>query len=630
MKSKTSCFNKTIFLKNITHFWPIWLIILGWNLFVLPFMLYNYSLGYTDADKTSPKGFEAAQICDIASAIDDYASPGFIFIFSVLAVMAVFSYLYNSRAAYTMHALPVTRKELFVTGYISGLLFLIVPEFIGFLTGTLVSNMCGYPHTNYLLKGMLFAMGISFFFYSFTVFIAMFTGQLFAVPIFALILNILYVGCKLLVGFLLETLSYGMPIPYSAGPLDVLSPLYYMYNAVGPEYDYSGAYSICRGYFGTETVIGYALVAIVLVILAYLIYGIRNIETAGSLISIPWIAPVFRWGVAFCGAAMFALIFCGVLQVTTGKGAFFMILIVAVLSGMICFFGAQMFLEKGFRVFKKKRFIECASFLGIVVVLVVGVECDLFGLERNVPEVSDVKSAYIDCYYIARGTKPEEIEDIIKIHKEIIASKKEFEAFEDADASLATLDVKYFFKNGTVLMRSYDIPTTREYAEGTDTVIEKVAEMMNDKDVHMENLFGVNYEEAEVKSGRLSLFKNGEYSTTVDFGKEETEKLYQALLKDMENGNFTGSFGHPDWHDDTYSKNTYHNELCFLYSNKNEVSLSGEYDPGMWEPDVVDGVEEGYVKLNKNCKNLIAALIEIGAIQSEEDLTTVAEMEELE
>ena len=42
MKSKTSCFNTTIFKKNFTHFWPIWSIILGLQLFMVPFMLYAH------------------------------------------------------------------------------------------------------------------------------------------------------------------------------------------------------------------------------------------------------------------------------------------------------------------------------------------------------------------------------------------------------------------------------------------------------------------------------------------------------------------------------------------------------------------------------------------------------------
>lgn len=204
MKLKTSCFNKTIFKKNITHFWPIWLIVLGWNLFVLPFMIYTNSLQYRMENGMTQKQIAASRSSDILRLVGVYTEPAMLFIFSVIAVMAVCSYLYNSRSANTIHALPVTRKELFITNYISGLLFLIVPEFVGFLAGTLVSAACGYTNMDYLLKGLLFAWGISFFFYSFTVFIAMFTGQLFAVPIFALIINFLYVGCKALLPVLWE------------------------------------------------------------------------------------------------------------------------------------------------------------------------------------------------------------------------------------------------------------------------------------------------------------------------------------------------------------------------------------------------------------------------------------------
>ena len=39
MQSRTSCFNKTIFKKNITHFWPIWGIYLVFLLYALPLTL---------------------------------------------------------------------------------------------------------------------------------------------------------------------------------------------------------------------------------------------------------------------------------------------------------------------------------------------------------------------------------------------------------------------------------------------------------------------------------------------------------------------------------------------------------------------------------------------------------------
>lgn len=49
MKSKISCFNKTIFKKNVTHFWPIWLVYMGYLVFALPVNLWlnmaNYNGG---------------------------------------------------------------------------------------------------------------------------------------------------------------------------------------------------------------------------------------------------------------------------------------------------------------------------------------------------------------------------------------------------------------------------------------------------------------------------------------------------------------------------------------------------------------------------------------------------------
>ena len=67
MKSKTSCFNKTIFNKNFTHFWPIWLIVMGWNLFILPFMIYNNSLQYKMMTGLTEKELAAMKETDIIS-----------------------------------------------------------------------------------------------------------------------------------------------------------------------------------------------------------------------------------------------------------------------------------------------------------------------------------------------------------------------------------------------------------------------------------------------------------------------------------------------------------------------------------------------------------------------------------
>ena len=85
MKSKTSYFNKTIFKKNITHYWPIWGIILFWNLFLLPFMLYDNSLQYRYFTNMTQAQMDQQRLSDVTSLLQIYITPGLLFIFSVAA-----------------------------------------------------------------------------------------------------------------------------------------------------------------------------------------------------------------------------------------------------------------------------------------------------------------------------------------------------------------------------------------------------------------------------------------------------------------------------------------------------------------------------------------------------------------
>lgn len=46
MKSKTSCFNKTIFLKNMTRFWPVWAVYLAYLFFNMTVRMFLNTRNY--------------------------------------------------------------------------------------------------------------------------------------------------------------------------------------------------------------------------------------------------------------------------------------------------------------------------------------------------------------------------------------------------------------------------------------------------------------------------------------------------------------------------------------------------------------------------------------------------------
>lgn len=230
MKSKTFCFNRTIFKKNFTHFWPLWLLYQIYLLVVIPVWWWQkaaspyYYYGTGNEDTT----YRMYQLVELA--VHRMIPPLPVFFFAVAAALAVFSYLYSAKSANMMHALPVNRLELYVTNYLSGLIFLIVPEIITFFITVLVCLANQFTCIQYLFAALLAQAGVTFFAYSLAVFVAMFTGQAFAMPCYYVIVNYLYVGCMFIVAKVIETISYGIENAWNPGKSCILSPLYYLNN----------------------------------------------------------------------------------------------------------------------------------------------------------------------------------------------------------------------------------------------------------------------------------------------------------------------------------------------------------------------------------------------------------------
>ena len=121
MKLKTSFFNKTIFAKNLTLFWPIWTVYL---LFLLAMLPLNLLIRFQRQVGTQRIGYSLeqrnlAELNEVLSQLN--LTMVAVFIVAGILAMALFNYLFNSRSANMIHALPVTRGELFGTNVISGL-----------------------------------------------------------------------------------------------------------------------------------------------------------------------------------------------------------------------------------------------------------------------------------------------------------------------------------------------------------------------------------------------------------------------------------------------------------------------------------------------------------------------------
>ena len=208
MKSKISFFNKTIFLKNITLYWPIWG---AYTLLVFIFQPIIY--GVANAMSLRFDGYTQSQkLQDLVSCL--YFGPYVVIIAftAVILGMALYSYLYNSKSANMIHSLPVDRTQLFGTALISGWVCLIVPLFASAGLMTILCLCYNVPGIIYVWQFFLVAAGLAVVAFSIVTICAMFTGHIVVLPLYVVAVNYLSWVIYYLIQIVITTFGYVVPI----------------------------------------------------------------------------------------------------------------------------------------------------------------------------------------------------------------------------------------------------------------------------------------------------------------------------------------------------------------------------------------------------------------------------------
>ena len=654
MKLKTSFFNKTIFAKNLTLFWPIWTVYL---LFLLAMLPLNLLIRFQRQVGTQRIGYSLEQrnLAELNEVLGQLnLTMVAVFIVAGILAMALFNYLFNSRSANMIHALPVTRGELFGTNVISGLAFLIVPEAISFITSVFVCLAYGVTCVQHLASWLIAMIGISFFSYGMAVFCAMLTGQMFAVAAYYVIANFLYVGVRSIIGLIISTLTFGVEYydVINAIHLERLSPFYYLYRLVsfnGKTKWQNDQSTIITGitFEGAEIIAGYAVFALLLYVLAYLLYRKRKLEKAGDLLTVSFVKPIFRWGVGFTGSLVLAYV---VSEVVKGMciGSTVKSLIVGMLIfGLIFFFVAEMLIQKSFKVFHKKKWLEWAAF-SVFLLCAFGGMCGVSnGLENKMPESEDVAVAFIEQSYPIEYDG-ENAKEVIELHHNILNHKEELKKDVYIGNNYNTMTIKYVLKNGERFQRTYAIPQDK-VVEG---VSETIYNMEENTDAMLKNQFCYDYKQTVLVSGSLDLYDshiNSKGSRTIS--EKDIEMIYNAFLKDLEEHNiqkyYMANYSYMyDQQTTQYTSDlyfdirlpegaTFQNMYKRFMNYPMEEAINGQMQVLSEEEEMEQG---GYGRIpyeykrdgnwrvgilfGEDCTNLVQALVDCGIIESEDELET--------
>ena len=560
MRSKTSCFNGTLFRKNLSRYWPLWgLASFGGALFPLA-MLVN--LLHSGFDFWTPLETTQAYYNVLS-----YGVPVISIVYAVLCAMAVWNYLYNARSVGLMHTLPIRREGLFVTNVLSGLVMMAIPYAVTGVLIVLVSFLYGGFEPVGVLVTILGVAGESIFFFGLATFCAFIVGNVFMLPALYGLLNFLAVLTDFTVNLPAQGFCFGLNSSYS-GTVEWLSPVVYLMQQVRPDSIYqeklvqNSVYGPYSTHVLTEVhlengwlIAVYAAVGVVLLVLAWLLYRRRRSESAGDVVAVNWMKPVFRYGWAAFSAILGGRLLYALFWESFQNGPYFTVLpmvLCMIVGSAIGFYAASMLLAKTLRVFRSTWKGMLAVALGCIA-LCAAMEFDVFGVVRRVPAADSVKQVNIYAagsnYYLTPGQDDELIEEVRALHQAIISDKDyaltaasaASEAYSSADGEIpgayANVRFTYTLNSGLKVERQYDLYLTRDRMAQDGTYDNLLDRLINSPEMRQKRI------RRQDGSFRLDSAWINTRTGGTDLNSREVETILSAVAKDAENENW----GVYDW-----------------------------------------------------------------------------------
>lgn len=606
MRSKTSCFNGTLFRKNLSRYWPLWgLASFGGAMFPLAMLVNLLHDGFR---LWSPLETRQAYYTVLS-----YGVPVISIVYAILCAMAVWSYLYNARSVGMMHTLPIRREGLFVTNVLSGLTMMAIPYTVTGVLTVLVTMLSGGFEPVGVLVTVLGVMGESLFFFGLATFCAFVVGNVFMLPALYGLLNFIAVLTDFMVNLLAQGFCFGLNSSYS-GTVEWLSPVVYLVQKISPNNTYEtqwvtdrlGGQRYERDVLTSVTlengwlIAAYAAAGAALLGLAWLLYRRRRSESAGDVVAVGWMKPVFRYGCAAYSAILGGRLLYALLWDSFQSGRYFTVLpmiLCMIAGGAIGYYAASMLLAKTPRVFKTTWKGMLAVALGCAA-LCGAMKCDLFGVTRRVPTPDSVKLVNVYAagsnYYLTPGKDDALIEKVRTLHQTIIDDKDYImstaegrsvymeteegsytigapasEIVSTSVSSFANTSVRftYTLNSGLKVERRYNLYLTQNRMDQEDTYDHLLDQLINSPEMRQKRIRWRD-EGFQMTDAWYDTWSGGG-----DISSREAGLLLDAVAKDAENGDW----GVYNWFLADNDADSYDLHIQFQYKLP-ESLFNGSYD----------------------------------------------------
>jgi len=628
MPLKRSSFNKTLFRKNLSRFWPVWgLASVGGALFPLAMLMQLMRYG---VDSTFRQG--AVELSSMYYEVVRSGLPILSLFYAILIAIAVWSFLYNHRSVTLMHTLPLRREGIFLTNFLSGMAMLLIPYVVTGALTVLISLCFGLFELKALALTVAAVIGESFFYFASATFCAFIVSNVFALPAVYFLLHFLAVIMDFVVSAFAQGFIFGLNGGYSRA-VEFLSPTVYFMDSmrVNRTYEEAFRWDGAGGSYYESILVDvtlenawlvavYACVGVILLGFGWMLYQRHRSESAGDVVAVVWLRPVFRYGLAVLASLGGGLFLYELFWRTFQSSRYYDVvpmLLFMLLSGLVGYFAAAMLLEKSFRVFRRGWkgcvlvLVGCAAICAVL-------RFDVFRVAQIVPAIDDVEwvefSAAGNSYMFYPGEEDHLLEEVRALHQTIVDDKdyimdrdekvwNNYGGMDKGDYAREHVYFTYALNNGHEVHRYYRLAVNRDRIYEPGTFDYALDQLVNGTEMRRKRLHAGD-DRYTIDSGSVYLEKR---NLGFDFNSREAAEVLAALGRDAAEG----TWGTYDWFDDTHA-------LDYAMS----IDLRFQYRKPDSEHTYSDWLS---IRLRPNMTHTIAALRAMGYLE-ESDMVTRIEL----
>ena len=543
MRSRTSLFNKTIFIKNLTRLWPVW------ALFSLGGMITAFA-SYT-ASFLKPAEFNAISYLDARSVYYNMIPVGIplsSFILSVIIFANVYSYMYTTRGTVFFHSLPVTRNALFVTNFLSSYIMVIIPQLVGWFIFTILTITKGAFDAKGALLCLYGILAISLVMSSISLVCAQLTGRTSSMVLLNISAHFFFAITGAVISTFYSGFLYGIRSESIPG-FNYLSPIVGIMGniRVSEKSDFvemtingnsEEVYKTLDVVIENLSLVGiYLIAAFVLILISYFLYKARSSESATEVVAFKGVRPILLYSYAAVAAIAGAIILNTILDYSV-RSTYNPAKMVAfiIFTTLIAYYVGRMIIERSVRVFTKKTMPGAIVLTVLMIALTAVLASDPAHKVTSVPSVADIDSIVITTstgeFYLEEGDE-ELMEYVIETQRKIAEKGDHYTGLQENNWYFS-MGFYYNLKDGRTEARNYDMSLYKQYLSDPDSLESLLDEFVNTEPV-VEKIYHLNGK--KLKNDYISVNinlgpENGDYYAD-GIVKDDIQKVRGAILKDV-------------------------------------------------------------------------------------------------